>query len=92
MLPRLSCCVNSGQQSNGMPWSYRGLEVESEWRKSDFIFKKKRRKRAAGGGARRRGADVGEVADASFLFMNALMMNQQWRRKQMALILNTSLL
>ena len=24
--------------------------------------------------------------------MNALMMNQQWRRKQMALILNTSLL
>lgn len=45
--------------------------------------------------ARRRGADVGEVADASFLseiFMNALMMNQQWRRKQMAFILNTSLL
>ena len=76
-----------------MPWSYRGLGVESEWRKSDF--KKKRRKRAAGGGARRRGADVGEVADASFLseiFMNALMMNQQWRRKQMAFILNTSLI
>ena len=44
---------------------------------------------------RRRGADVGEVADASFLseiFMNALMMNQQWRRKQMAFILNTSLI
>ena len=72
-----------------MPWSYRGLGVESEWRKSDF--KKKRRK----AGGRRRGADVGEVADASFLseiFMNALMMNQQWRRKQMAFILNTSLL
>ena len=51
-----------------MPWSYRGLGVESEWRKSDF--KKKRRKRAAGGGARRRGADVGEVADASFLSEN----------------------
>lgn len=31
-----------------MPWSYRGLGVESEWRKRGF------KKKAAGGGGRRR--------------------------------------
>ena len=39
-----------------MPWSYRGLGVESEWRKSGF------REEAQKAGGRRKG-DVGEVAD-----------------------------
>ena len=37
-----------------MPWSYRGLGVESEWRKSGFREAQK---------AGRRKGDVGEVAD-----------------------------
>ena len=89
ILPRLSCCVNSG--NNQM--ECRGLIVVSGWSQSGGRVASEE---AAGGKANKVTSARGEVADArwrkSEIFLNALMMNQQWRRKQMAWILNTSLL